>query len=499
MVASFEDFLDLAEDRMGRAALAVTDGAKVSSATCAALSAVTRSLIAISTRYGLMPNGIPAAAWQPEFVTHLSAADRQFRYHAQTPVAPTAADELISDAARLLTMAQDLLATHLTTPDPPRPFARTPQGEELLDAPVRDHLLRRAADLARHLALLTRAALHFDDQPHPADVYRPRQRDLIAAVRDLTEAANEAPESPTARLDLTPAPALAAPIIYPVSGEGPAEAARHIHDATGRLATAAYRSAHSLHTGEHPPTHTASDLREIAASLALAHILAADLLTRLTPRLLPATGWNSAEGVDRLRAAGAAWARLRRPWRQLVSAPDSGPRSPLTVQAVSIPIRLGRLLYADPGWTPQAGPGQPRVLEDLCAPDVLDAICMSIGALPRDAVTIAASHARLVADAVLDLYSTDRAHRPESEGRRFYPLQSAQRAELTTGYRNAANASRAAATDLAPLARGYEAMKATALTRLSQSIAKPSLDDVRQLTHLRLQQPTADRPISRKL
>ena len=51
--ATFEDFLDLAADRLDRAALTVSDGAPVSAATCTALAAATQSLIKLSTRYGL--------------------------------------------------------------------------------------------------------------------------------------------------------------------------------------------------------------------------------------------------------------------------------------------------------------------------------------------------------------------------------------------------------------------------------------------------------------
>lgn len=480
MEASFEDFLDLAERRLERAALAISDGERIGSATCAALSAATRSVITLGSRYGVMPNGVPVAAWQPGFLDCLTAADRRLRHHAGSPSAPTAADDLIADAARLLTVAQDLLATHLTAPDPPRQFARTAEGEQLLDAPARDHLLRRAADLASALARLTRTALAFDDltrrQPHLADAYRPREQDLAAAADDLADAAAQCPAPSAARLELAPAPALAAAgAAYPLPGEAPVTAAEQVRDALRRLATAAYRAAHPLRTGEHPPAHTAGDLREGAAHLALAHVLAADLLARLAPHL-PVAGWDAAEAANRLRAAGAAWARLRRPWAQSVSVPDSGPRSALTVQATGIATRLGRLLYADPAWAPQAGPGQPRPLGDLLEPETLDTICVAISTLPREAATIAANHAHLVTGAVLSLHSTDRAHRPDNQARRAYPLQAAQRTELASGYRDAVGASKAAATDLAALGRGYQALKAAGLARAPQHVMAPSPD-----------------------
>lgn len=484
MEASFEDFLDLAEQRLERAALAISDGARVGSATCAALSATTRSVITLGSRYGVMPSGIPVVAWQPEFVDRLTAADRRLRRHAHNPAAPTAADDLIGDAARLLTVAQDLLATHLTTPDPPRPFARTAEGEQLLDAPARDHLLRRAADVAADLARLTRTALAFDDltnrQPHLADAYRPRERDLAAAADDLADAAAKCPAPSTARLELAPAPALAAAVVaYPQPAEAPAIAAEQVRDALRRLATAAYRAAHPLRTGEHPPAHTAGDLRVSAAHLAVAHVLSADLLARLAPYLPTAAGWDPAGAADQLRAAAAAWARLRRPWAQSVSVPDSGPRSPLTVEATGIATRLGRLLYADPQWAPQAGPGQPRPVDHLLEPDTLDAICVSISTLSREAATIAANHARLVADAVLDLHSTDRTHRPDNQAQRTYPLQAAQRTELALAYQRANTASTSAASDLAPISRGYRVLKAASLARppqraMTQSMNQPA-------------------------
>jgi hypothetical protein len=492
MEASFEDFLDLAEDRLQRAALAITDGARVGSPTCAALSAATRSVITLGSRYGLMPSGVPATAWQPAFVDRLTAADRYLRRHAQSAAAPTAADELIGDAARLLTVAQDLLATHLTTPDPPRPFARTAEGEQLLGAPVRDHLLRRAAELAGELAQLTRTALAFDDlthrQPSMADAYRPRGRDLASAAGELADAAAQCPAPSAARLELAPAPALAAAFVaYPQPGEEPAMAAEHIREALRRLATAAYRAAQPLRTGGHPPAHAAGDLREGAAHFAVAHVLAADLLTRLVPYLPAAAGWDAAEAAD----------RLRRPWAQSVSVPDSGPRSPLTVQATGIATRLGRLLYADPTWTPQAGPGRHRPLGVVLEPETLDAVCVAISALPREAATIAANHARLVTDAVVDLHSTDRTHRPDDQVQRTFPLQAAQRAELASAYRQAAHASTSAAAGLAPLARGYRALKAAGLVRSPRRAEPRTLDQpAERARHAKHQQPDEGRGIS---
>jgi hypothetical protein len=466
MDPTFDDFLALAEDRLTRAATAVSDGAKVGPATCAALSAVTRSLLILSTRYGQTPNGALVANWQPGFVDRLAAAHRRFQRHTGAG-APTRADELISDAARLLTVAQDLLATHLTTPDPPWPFARTPDGEDLLEASTRDHVLRRTADVAHHLSTLTDTVAVFDDlareRPYLADAYRPRDRDLAEAARDVADAAEQCAQPATAHLHISAAPVLAAPVTYPHLDEDPVVAAEQTRHALRRLATAAYQAASALRTGERLPVHTARNLREAAASLAVAHALAADMLTRLTPHLPLASGWNPGEVVDGLRAAGAAWARLLDPWAQTVSVPDSGPRSPLTVQAQSIAIRLGRLLYADPAWTPQTGPGQPRPLDHLLEPDTLHAICTTISELPRSAATIAANHAHLVTNGALELYSSDRSHRPGSGGRRFYPLQTAQRAELVAGYQGVTAACRTAATSLAVFNRGYERLNAMAL------------------------------------
>lgn len=497
MPAAFEDFFELAESRLRQADAAICGGARVSGATCAALSTVTGALVVLATRYGTTPAQTPVTVWQPAFVDHLSDADRRLRYHGGSPGASTATDELIADAGRFLTVAQDLLATHLTTPDPPRPFARTPQGAELLGIPVRDHLLRRAAELAEHLAELVRAVATFDqlsgERPQSIDAYRPRERDLIAAARELAHAAAQCPEPSATRLDLSPAPVMAASD-YPQPDEAPALAAEQIRTGLERLATAAYRAANRLHTGEHPPTHTASGMRVAATSLAVAYALAADLVIRLAPRLSAGPELNPVEAADRLRAAGAMWAKLRRPWERIASIPDSGPRSALAVQADSVVIRLGRLLYAGPAWTPRTGPGRPRVLDELIAPDALDAICVMLGTLPRAAATIAANHARLISDAVLDLRSADQAHRPEDEARSFYPLQPAQRANLTAGYRDAVSMSDAAAATVVPLTRGYQALKAAELIRPSNSAHNPDPDRIHRIHQDSRQQATVRRP-----
>jgi hypothetical protein len=139
---------------------------------------------------------------------------------------------------------------------------------------------------------------------------------------------------------------------------------------------------------------------------------------------------------------------------------------------------------ATPDWTPQTGPGRPRALDELLAPNVLDAICAAVSALPRSAAVIAAQHARLVTAGTLDLYSANRAQRPEGEGRRYYPLQPAQRAEFAAGYQAAAHASKTAATSLAPLARGYEALKTAALTRAPQTASRPGLSPAQRMQNV---------------
>ena len=282
--------------------------------------------------------------------------------------------------------------------------------------------------------------------------------------------AARAPHSRDTRLELTPAPVLGS-ISYPTPQEGPTTAVEEARSGLEQLATAAYRAANSLRTIESPPTHTASELRECATSLAMAHVVAADLLARLSPYLPTHPGPNLSGGADQLRAAGAAWIALRRPWRQIASVPDSGPRSPLTIQANSIVVRFGRLLYTDPTWNPQGGPGQLRSVADLLEPQILDALCTAISALPRCATIIGTNHARLIASATVDLYSADRTHRPEGHGRPFYPLQPVQRTELTIGLQKAARASQAAATGLAALSRGYEALKAYSLVRTPRPTA----------------------------
>ena len=464
---TFEEFLTLAEDRLALAALAISDGATVGAATCAVLSTATRALITLGTRYGLTPHGTPVSDWQPAFTDQLTAADRRLRRHADPNAAPSTADELIGDVARLITVAQDVLATHLTVPDPPRQFARTPTGADLLDTATRERVLHRVAEVVGHLAQVTSTAAAFDDltrqRPHLADAYLPRDRDLTQAAHELAAAAAQRPAPAGDPPQITTAPVMAAPVTYPPPQEDPAQAAEHVRDALDRLATAVYQAAHPLNTGEYPPAHTADNLGETAASLALAHVLAADLLTRLAPHLPPAAHWHPARAADQLRAAGATWARLRRPWEHTTSIPDSGPRNPLTIQAAGIPLRLGRLLYADPAWNPQHGPGQPRTLAELLEPHILDAACTAISALPRVAATIAANHGRLIADHRVDLHTTDRTHRPEGEARRFYPLQPTQRAELIAGYQEAAHVSKNAATGLVSLSRGYQALRAETL------------------------------------
>jgi len=249
------------------------------------------------------------------------------------------------------------------------------------------------------------------------------------------------------------------------------------------MATAAYQAADSLRTGEQSPAHTASDLRETATHLAAAHAIAADLLGRMAPHLPLAPHWNPHEAISRLRATGAAWVRLRRAWAQTVSIPDSGPRSPLTVQAASVAIRLGRLAYDDPTWTPQAGPGRPRAVGELLDPQLLDALCITISTLAREGATIAANQARLCTDGTLDLYSTNRAHRPDGESRRFFRLRPSQHAELADGYRQATRTSEATATALLPMSHGYEALKATALAPANRRVARMTLELARQQQH----------------
>jgi hypothetical protein len=486
MRTTFDDFIELAAERLERAALAITDGARIGAATCRALSTANRSLIEFARRYGPTVQETPAAGWIPRYTDLLAEADRKLCRHGSQAGAQSSADELIGDAARFLVIARDLVATHLTVPDPPGWFARTPVGADILDGPLREQLLCHTAGITAHLAETTRIVAVFDDlgrrRPHTADAYRPRGRDLQEAAHALAEAAT-----------FCPAPVLTGSILYPRPGEDPAVAAEEIGIGLERLATAAYQAANRLRTHERPPAHTAGDLRASATNLAIAHALAADLLARLAPYLPARPGLIPAQVAGRLRAAGAAWAALSDQWQQTRSVPDSGPRSPLTVQALSVATRFGRLLYTDPTWTTLGGPAEPRAVADLLAPHVLDAVCRALSSLPRSAATIAADHARLVNTGAVDLYCANRSQRPEHEGRRFYPLQPAQRAAFTAGYQTAAHRAGQAAAGLAPLGRGHQAAKAAALMDAPRVVVKSGFVHCRP-TRSSAERSTALRP-----
>jgi hypothetical protein len=249
--------------------------------------------------------------------------------------------------------------------------------------------------------------------------------------------------------------------------ETPLQAARAIIDGCAFLTSHAVRGAHH---DPQVPQPTAGTLRSIAQHLSLSHLLAARQIRHLATEAALAghDTWEGQRAAGRLHVAAAAWRLCADQWQDVVTSPEAGPRDPAARTVETVTIRIGRLLFTAPGWTPVDGGSRPlRPAAALLAdPATAAAVLASVHALPAAAGAIADQHAHTAGQLAASgaLHSNARAHRPDGAPA-WYPVQQGQLGKITAAYTAAKGASADAtrATAAAAQAAGHPITRAAQL------------------------------------
>jgi hypothetical protein len=262
-------------------------------------------------------------------------------------------------AAAAMTAARDLLQTHTATRPDGTPEPRSEWAPAVASVPVARAVLHEVAGWASQLA------------PHCAQAATSRmagtheeRRALNAASQWLwalawaVEAAHE--QLPVAGTDLDLLHAI------PAKGPAPRRLPSGRETVTGLcdgIVTAAERTPSPMPAGTGTSTSplapgpASESFRHIAGNCAVTssncHLVLQALATRTDlPPHLRARFRKAAEAAGQARAA---WLRAAAEWDTITTSIRSG-RSPAAADAEDLALWTGLLAYADPHWTPAAGP-----------------------------------------------------------------------------------------------------------------------------------------------
>jgi hypothetical protein len=289
---------------------------------------------------------------------------------------PEPADPLttrIAAAGTCLAAGRDLLHTHNVLEPDGLYSGRSDWAAVLSTSQVSEALLDEIAKWSRQLALLT-ARLAGVPAARPVGPASVRHGSATACHWLLVAAsAIEAMRHPTSATEagtnlLMAVPSNSVPERRPPRiPESLNALCEGIAVTAGRLQSAAYSSATEAAWS---PTVTAESLQWIATSNAVAFHLGQNILELLSGRSVKVL--RQPEARAQLRMAAKAAARATTRWRQVAAAwneittETTGLGSPHVEDVGDLVIRLGRLAFADPGWTPaRARQAQLRQPSDL--------------------------------------------------------------------------------------------------------------------------------------
>lgn len=353
---------------------------------------------------------------------------------------------LIEDARRMLSVGRDLMGGHHAVGGRPD----TPYGT-LLAGPAGQRFVMDRIGILAEQTRRTGDALALIARPGNGPSRRSFDEALLHLVR-AGVALRVPGDSEAATMGRLPAAVPPAPD-RPQVEEDQAARLHHLLTGADRLQTAAHHAVRR--PGFTTPYHAAA-LRGTARPLALSHLLAGHLLRatvaafdgELPPEPVRATG-------ELLRAAALAWQQVLPAWERLADLGDPPGRRPTPhpsmVEAESMAVRLGRVLYAD-DWLPQHRPGAPRPAADLVA-EGLDPLLRVLHRIPA-AAAVHAEYAPAIVERMAGRLVTDdgmvdpRRH----GGRRWFPAQPVQFIGLGEAYTRAQVASAQAAQSVADLA-----------------------------------------------
>jgi len=356
-------------------------------------------------------------------------------------------------AGTTLAAGRDLLGTHFTTSDSGARLVRTDWSVVIVSAPVTGALLDEVAQWVQQLGLLTArlSAAGAADAAVPAAVSQKLAegcRGLLAAGAALaTERGSRSAAGSDAEL-LHAIPAGFRPERRaPGDAETAGELAEGVAVSAARLRFIARDAADGATWS---PAMTADSWRWTATGAAVICNVSEIMLTTLSRQ--PDQSRYGPAAVSQLVSAAQAAAGACDRWREVAAAwtdvttETRGLTSPSIADTGDLVVRLGRLAFADPGWSPVRGRTAPvREIADLApdgqqAADVVGAMHHAADALAR--VAIADVHA------VRGALRRSRIHVPSRTlperfdvPYRYWNITLRAEASLTAAYRAAVGAS----------------------------------------------------------
>ncbi|MEO3750819.1 hypothetical protein [Streptomyces sp. B6B3] len=268
-------------------------------------------------------------------------------------------------AGEQVAASRDLLGSHrLPNGRPATPYLRL-----FAQAAVQRHVTARLAGLMWETSrVLAGLADRHDEPAVRAALLMAREEAVRASVLGRVAAA----EGTAAEIEALPV----APVFLPDRLEAPdlRGTVRRVEDACDGIGRAVHEA--SLGGGERPLS--GSDLRQMARSLALGHLLAGRVLLHLADEQHSELAGGLRQTAGQLRGAAMAWQETAAAWEHIVDLRDPRehprlprfsydivrnggavplPRTtphPATLDAHALAVRWGQLLYG-PGWSPTAG------------------------------------------------------------------------------------------------------------------------------------------------
>jgi hypothetical protein len=299
----------------------------------------------------------------------------------------------LAAAATLLTAGRDLLRTHFST-DPDGWPQRRDWAEVISSAPVTRALLAEVADWLRHVARLTGwlSLLSAPDPAVPASVHEglaDAYRWLLTGSAVFTAGQGDlATEADTELMRAIPA-SLPPGRQPPQDGETVGELALGVATSAARLRIVAQADGvEALRS----TVLTAESWRWTATGAAVICHLSELVLRSLadSPGLeagVPGAAGQLSDAADAVAEASARWRGVAAGWNLMTTA-TSGLTAPGIADTGDLILRLGRLAFTDPGWTPLRARRAPlRDLADL-APNKAQAAVVA-GAVHRAVDTLA--------------------------------------------------------------------------------------------------------------
>lgn len=376
----------------------------------------------------------------------------------------------LAAAAALLTASRDLLGTHFRT-DPSGWPQRRGWAEVITSVPVTRAVLAEAGGWSRQLAFLTSwlSLLSAADPAVPASVHRGLTDAyhwlLVGSATIATGQSDDAATAADTEL-MHAIPVGLAPVRQPPQGfETVDELAEGVTISAARLRITAQAGGEEAAWSM---VLTAESWRWTATSAAVICHLSELMLRSLAES--PGVAAGIPEAVAQLNAAAEAAADASACWREvaegwnLMTTETSGLTAPGIADTGDLILRLGRLAFTNPGWTPLRASRAPlRGLADL-APDTKQAAEV-VGALHHAAdslVWVAAADLRAVGAAI----EASRIYVPTRTLPEYY--------DVPYRYGNATPAATAALTDAYQAARNATEHAVTGLDTVAVTMNAPT-------------------------